>query len=416
MQSILIVEDSAFFGVLLKNTLEKETDFDVTWCRTLREAVNILEKKEDQFFAAILDFNLPDAPDGEIIDAVIGRGVPSIVFTGILSEKVRNLVWSKKVVDYALKDDSQSINYIITMLKRLKKNVNIKIMVVEDSLFFMKILKELLEIHNYCVLSALNGKQALEVLEKNPDIKMVITDFHMPVMDGFELTQKIREKYPKNKLSVIGISSEGDNVMSARFIKCGANDFLIKQTFLTEEFYCRVTQNIETLEHIHMVKQASIKDFLTGLYNRRYFFDMGKKIFASALRDNLGILCCMIDIDHFKKINDTFGHDAGDIVLQEVASIFKKRMRETDIVARIGGEEFCILSVNMDPEQAKIIFEKLRRKIEHLPLIFDNKQVNVTISMGINMEPGSSLDEMVNRADSFLYKAKKQGRNQVVFG
>jgi len=416
MQSVLIVEDSIFFGVLLKNKLEKETNFKGRWCRSMSEAVKTLEQADNHFFAAILDYNLPDAPDGEIIDAVIKRGVPAIVFTGIISEKVRSLVWSKKVVDYALKDDSQSINYILTMLKRLKKNINTKVMVVEDSLFFKKVLKDLLEIHNYTVFIANNGKEGLEVLEKNPDIKMVITDYHMPLMDGFTLTQKIREKYSKDRLAIIGISAEGDNVMGARFIKSGANDFIIKQTFLTEEFYCRVTQNIETLEYIQMVREAAIKDFLTGLYNRRYFFDMGKKLFASAKRESLSILCCMIDIDFFKKVNDTYGHDAGDIVLQEVSSILKNRMRETDIVARIGGEEFCILAVNMDQNEAEKIFDDLRKKIEQNNFNIGDKQIKVTISLGLSIDYGNSLDEMVSRADTFLFQAKKQGRNKVVFG
>lgn len=257
MKTVLIVEDSGFFGTMIVNRLEKETDFDPLWVQDMDGALKALDENQKRFFAAILDFNLPDAPSGEIIDEIVGRQIPSIVFTSNLSEQVRETVWSKNVVDYALKDDSQSLDYIIAMLRRIEKNPGIKILVVDDSTFFRKVLTDLLKIHRYKVFSAKNGREAIEVIETHPDIRLVITDYSMPEMDGFTLTQKIREKHSKNDMAIIGISSEGNNVMAARFIKNGANDFLIKQTFLTEEFYSRVTQNIETMEHIQTIQQTS---------------------------------------------------------------------------------------------------------------------------------------------------------------
>ncbi len=415
METVLIVEDTSFFGLMIKDRLNAETTFDAVWVRTMSEAVNLLDEADTTFFAAILDFNLPDAPHGEIIDEVVGRHIPVIVFTSDLSEEVRETVWSKSVADYALKDDSQSLDYIISMLNRIRKNTDIKVLVAEDSMFFRKILTDLLRIHRYNVLNARNGIEALDVLEKHPDIKLVITDFNMPEMDGFTLTRKIREMYNKNELAIIGISSEGKNILAARFIKNGANDFIIKQSFLTEEFYSRVTQNIESLEHIQMVKDASVKDFLTGLNNRRYFFDAGRKLFANAVRDHLTLICGMIDIDNFKRVNDTYGHETGDLAICHVSSILKSRIRETDIVARLGGEEFCILAVNMGIGNADKIFEGLRRKVEESPIdIGAGQNINVTVSMGVATELADSLDDMVSQADKLMYEAKNSGRNRVV--
>ncbi len=414
MEKVLIVEDTNFFGLMIQNALKSETAFEGVWARDMGEAVDILNQSDTPFFAAILDFNLPDAPHGEIIDEVVARKIPAIVFTADLSQEVRQLVWSKRVADYALKDDSQSLNYIVNLLKRIKKNTAIKILVVDDSMLFRTALADLLEIHCYTVLDARNGVEALEVLAKHPDTKLVVTDFSMPEMDGFTLTRKIRERYTKNELAIIGISSEGNSLLAAQFIKSGANDFIIKQSFLTEEFYSRITQNIENLEHIQTLKDASIKDFLTGLYNRRYFFDVGRKLFANARRDNTHLGCAMIDIDHFKKVNDTYGHEAGDITLCHVTDIMKKRMRETDIVARVGGEEFCILAVNMTVDTATKLFEELRRRIETSAIDIGAQNINVTVSIGVTTALADRLDDMVNQADALLYEAKNNGRNQVI--
>ncbi|MEE4356011.1 MAG: diguanylate cyclase [Desulfococcaceae bacterium] len=416
METVLIVEDSVFFGFVIQNKLREETRFEMQWVRSMSEAVAALDKTGNNFFAAILDFSLPDAPCGEIIDEVAGRGIPVIVFTSDLSEEVRELVWSKSVADYALKDDSQSLDYIVSMLSRIRKNPGIKILVVDDSVFFRKIISDLLRVHRYQVLNACNGIKALKIIDKHPDIKLVITDFSMPEMDGFTLTTKIRERYSKNELAIIGISSEGKNILAARFIKNGANDFIIKQSFLTEEFYSRVTQNIENLEHIQMLKDSSVKDFLTGLYNRRYFFNAGRKLFANATRDRRNLTCVMLDIDHFKKVNDTYGHEAGDAVLCHVSSILRNRMRETDIVARLGGEEFCILAVNMDKEYSAELFEELRGNIAASPTNIRGQIIPVTVSMGVTTEPADSLDLMVRNADGLLYRAKNSGRNKVIMG
>ncbi len=413
MKSILVVEDSKFIGSMVKYRLE-EAAYDVVWVKQMSEAIKTIDEDGNEFFASLLDYNLPDAPRGEIIDEVSRRKIPSIVFTGLVSKEVRETVWAKGVVDYVLKDDPNSLDYIISMLKRIERNENIKVLIVDDSAFFRKALTDLLEIHRYRTFNAQNGNKALKTLAHHPDIKLVITDFNMPEMDGFVLTQKIRELHNKDDLAIIGISSEGENVMAARFIKSGANDFLIKQSFLTEEFYCRVTQSIENIELIQMIREAAIKDFLTSLYNRRYFFEMGKTLFASAVRDSLTLACAMIDIDHFKDVNDTYGHETGDIALQHVAKILKNRTRESDIVARVGGEEFCVLAVNMSVNDSQKLFEELRKNVEETPVYLDKEQeIFMTISIGITTELAASLDEMVNQADALLYQAKENGRNRV---
>lgn len=414
-EKVLLVEDTQFFGRIVQKKIQAETPFETVWVRDMAEAVNVLDGSGGRFFAAILDFYLPDSSQGEIIDEVVSRGIPVIVFTSDLSEPVRELVWSKNVADYALKEDARSLDYIVTMLMRIRKNPAIGVLVVDDSVFFRKVLSDLLRVHRYRVINASDGVEALEALDQNPDIKLVITDFNMPRMDGFVLTSKIRERFDKTHLAIIGISSEGKNILAARFIKNGANDFIVKQSFLTEEFYSRVTQNIESLEHMQQVRDAAVRDFLTGLGNRRYFFDAGRPLFANAVRKNLTLVCAMIDIDHFKKVNDTYGHEAGDRAIRHVAEILADRTREADIVARVGGEEFCILAANMGAENAGEVFEGLRKAVEDSAIdLGTGRPIGVTVSIGVVTELADSLDAMVNRADRLLYQAKNDGRNRVV--
>ena len=269
---------------------------------------------------------------------------------------------------------------------------------------------DLLTVHQYKVFQAGDGIQALKILNENPDIKMVITDYNMPNMDGFQLIKEIRGKFSKEDISIIGMS--GDNLLSAKFIKLSANDFFSKD-FFTEEFYCRVTQNIEAIEHIKEIKEASNRDYLTNIYNRRYFYDVGQKLFENSKRNNLTITVAMIDIDFFKKVNDQYGHDAGDLVLKNVANIMQGRFRASDIVARIGGEEFCVLACNMGTENVQGIFEQLRKKVEESEIISGKNIIKVTISTGICGNSMNTLDDMVKYADKLLYKAKEGGRNRV---
>jgi diguanylate cyclase (GGDEF)-like protein len=415
MSPILIVEDSSMFGGMAKKRLEEEFEDIIIWTKSLADTRKVLQMDNARFDVALVDYNLPDAPKGEVIDEVVNRGIPSIVFTGDITDEVREFVWSKQVADYITKDDLNCFDYIISAIKRLAENNSCKVLVVDDTAFYRKIFCDLLYIQQYQVIAAKDGKECLAVLEKYPDVKLVITDYNMPGMDGFTLCKKIREKFKKDDMAIIGISSNDDKNMAAKFIKSGANDFLLKDTFLVEEFYCRVTHCIETILLIRQTKEAAIRDFLTGLYNRRYFFDTGDKLFSNSKRDNIALTCAMVDIDFFKRVNDSYGHDVGDLVIQRVSSIIQSKMRETDIVSRFGGEEFCVLAVNMDAKHAAKVFNELREEIENTSISTanDKKQLQVTVSIGVCTRIRNSLEELVKAADELLYKAKENGRNRV---
>ena len=412
MDRILLVEDSKSFATFVKKKIEAELDFEVEWVSNYSDAVKLFDDGKSEFFIGVLDLTLPDAPEGEIVDLALSKNIPPIVFTGDFSDDVRDTVWSKKVVDYILKEGPHNIDYLISLIGHIHRNRAIKVLVVDDSRVARGHICELLKTHQYEVFESASGKEAISVLDENPDIKMAIIDYYMPDVGGYQLTKEIRTRYRKEELAIIGMSAQGSNNLSAHFIKNGANDFIVKP-FLAEEFYCRITQNVEMIEHVRMLKDLSSKDYLTGLYNRRFFFELGEKLYANKKRSQTTVIAAMIDIDHFKAINDTYGHDAGDEALKHVALMLKGRFRESDIVSRFGGEEFCILAADMDREGVTGIFEGLRGDIEKSEINIGGGKINLTVSVGVCIKPMESLDEMIKQADLMLYDAKEGGRNRV---
>ncbi|WP_457576634.1 diguanylate cyclase [Desulfomarina sp.] len=415
MDRILLVEDSPMYGRLVKARIEEQFDLPVFWTRTMKETVTLLDMAGDGFSMALLDFNLPDAPDGEVIDQVLDRGISSIVFTANMSDTVREHVWKKKVADYILKDDPSSLEYVIKAMVRLRRNSSKLVLIADQSSPLRTAISELLYVHRFRVVTASNGQDALEILARYPEICLVISGAEFEDMDGCTLCRKIRESHPADSLSIIGTWKGEDATAGARFLKNGANDF-IKQDFLVEEFYSRINNCIENLNLIEKIKESAMKDFLTGLYNRRCFFDRGEKLYTHTVEDGEDLCCAMVDIDYFKKVNDSFGHDVGDKVIQRVAQVLLEGVGPDDIVARFGGEEFCLLLKGSDKDRGWCLLEELRKNIQEHAMATTEKgeSVFVSISGGLCASHLGSLNEMIKTADDCLYRAKQNGRNIIV--
>ena len=411
MNRILIVEDNKALAKLIAKKMQSELDFEVDIVFNMQEAK--LFTKKYQYFVALLDLNLPDAPNGEIVDYALAHNIPSIVLSGNVNKELRKELLQKDIIDYIQKDGVESIDYIISAIMRLYKNQQHKVLIVDDSLVFRKTMQKLIKNMFFQVFTVAHGEEALGILHANPDIKIVITDHFMPVMDGLELTKEIRKIYSKNDLSIITISSNQDEEITALYLKNGANDYIYKP-FSKEEFICRLNNTIEALENIEKITNHANRDFLTGVYNRRYFYANAEEHFQEAKQSGQNFGIAMIDIDYFKKINDTYGHDIGDKAIVHLSGILTTSVDAKDIVARFGGEEFCILLKDMTPEAIKNKCEFIRNKVEKSSLKVNDNYLSFTVSIGVIAAPEDSLEETINTADMFLYNAKNGGRNQVV--
>lgn len=411
--SVLLVDDSKAICALLCGYLRQIGGFTVETADSLAGAQALLAAHPERFFCAALELNLPDAPNGEVVDAVRAHGVPVIVMTGSAEPAVRERMAAKNIVDYLVKQNSHQIEHVAYLIGRLRENRTTKILVVDDSRSFRAYIVSLLEKYFFHTLEASNGGEALTVVEAHPDITLVITDVNMPVMDGFELITTLRQRHRREELAIIGVSDTRKHEISAKLLKLGANDFLSKP-FVAEEFYCRVTQNVNMVGYIRQVRDSAIRDFLTGVYNRRYLFEVAAALYGNARRGHIHLAALLIDADHFKAVNDTFGHQAGDVVLHALATSITTELRTSDIVARYGGEEFVCLVVLKERGDLEIVCERVRGAVAALDIEWAGQKIPVTISIGATVALGECFEDMLRVADSGVYQAKARGRNRYV--
>jgi len=220
------------------------------------------------------------------------------------------------------------------------------------------------------------------------------------------------------------VTGKGNEMIASQAIKAGAYDYLPKDR-LNHESLCRVINyTMEKYRLKQEVKQAmekmaemSTKDDLTGLYNRRYSNEVLDREMASAKRYKNDLTLCMMDLDHFKNINDTHGHSIGDMVLSDIGRMLKEFIRETDLICRYGGEEFTIILPNTDLEGARTLCERFRKMVAAHLFELNSIRFKLTVSIGIGLyQPARdpSLAQLTEMADRALYQAKNEGRNKVV--
>ena len=409
---ILIVEDNKALAKLIAKKMEDNTEMQVDVAHSLAEAQAFLTKAKD-YFITLLDLNLPDAPNGEVVDFVASKGLPIIVLTGSMDDKTRETFMDKDIVDYVYKGNMSDVNYIFHMIDRLKNNTQYKVMVVEDVMQTRNDVKKILQNLQFQVFTAAHGEEAMNYFADNPDIKLVVSDYGMPVKDGLEVLKELREQKDKNELGVIMMTSANENVSGAVFLKNGANDFIAKP-FLKEELICRVNNTIENMENINKIANFANKDFLTGLFNRRYFYDDMQGYLASLEENPMPYAVAVIDVDGLKNINDKYGQDSGDKILKLLAKKLIDDTKSSDIAARFGGGEFCVLLKNVSQEDAVKFFVGLRAAIAANPVNIKNESVKISVSIGVTFGKSDyNVDEILELADEALCKAKQNGRNRV---
>ena len=413
MDRILIVEDNKTLAKLMEKKISSELGFEVDIAYTFQEARLFL--KRYSYFLTLLDLNLPDAPHGEVVDYTLKTKNHVIILSGNIDKAFRKKMLQKNIIDYVNKSGVNDINYIIQTLKRLQKNKNHTILVVDDSIVFRKQMQTMLQNMFFKVITVAHGEEALGMLQSNPHVSLALIDYHMPVMNGLDLTLEIRKQFAKNDMSIITISSNSDDEITALFLKNGANDYITKP-FSKEEFSCRVNNSIEALENIHIITNHSQRDYLTGLYNRRFFYEHMQEYFPQALENSESFAIAILDIDNFKAINDTYGHEEGDRVIVALADTLRSFTQPTDIVARFSGEEFCVVLKNSSSQQALETLERIKKAVEETLFLTQKKeQIRFSISLGVSFEHEEGLDESLNQADMHLYSAKQNGKNQIVF-
>lgn len=305
-------------------------------------------------------------------------------------------------------------------------NTDFEILLVEDSRTQALRFQLMLENHGYHIHVAQNGIEAMNMLLSN-HFSIVVTDWVMPEMDGSELCRAIRQHDFGGYIYIILLTARDSKTDIIEGLKSGADDYLTKPVDDME-----LIARLSTAERIIRLEQAlrkrnqeiallSITDPLTRIFNRGYINDHLPIAFKRAARYHQPLSIIIADIDHFKVVNDTYGHQAGDKILIKFAAALKETLRtDIDWVARYGGEEFLVTLPETDLEGAKTVAERLRELTAELSIDTGDKQIKITASFGVaTLSQDSDMkmlntDELIKTADRCLYEAKEKGRNQTI--
>ncbi len=444
---IMIVDDSRTMRMQLREELE-EGGYEVV------EATNGLEAICRGASGAPLDLitldiempkmggfetckKLRSPPYSKFICCDGGRQVPIIFITGNDNIEDRRRGFRLGAVDFILKpfNKGEILSAVNKILEEQGADAEIVALVADDSRVARKIAVGCLSREGIRVVEAEDGAKAYEIIaDRKEQVDIVLSDVIMPIMDGKALCRKIREELSMVDIPVIFLTAITDLSELTELFRVGATDYLVKP-FAKEELLARVLVHVErnriqkqlrdTIEQLkeanETIRQLSMIDPLTCCYNRGYLNEQINKEITRSLRYGSPLSAIICDIDHFKKVNDTFGHQCGDEVLIEFVKIIQNAVRkDLDWVARYGGEEFVIVLPETSPGNARILAKRLQSEIEQNPIRCLDKSISITASFGVAGFDGAALgeevspDRLLSMADANLYTAKQEGRNRVV--
>jgi diguanylate cyclase (GGDEF)-like protein len=286
------------------------------------------------------------------------------------------------------------------------------ILVVDDTIANLDILVGLLS--EYDVIDTASGREALDIV-KEEKVDLILLDIMMPDIDGYEVCQKLKSNANTKDIPVIFITAKTDEESIEKAYSIGGSDYVTKP-FRPKELLARVKRELQLKSYQEELKMLASIDPMTKLYNRRYFNEIAKNILEGERRNGCELSLMILDIDKFKNINDTYGHNIGDDVIIFVSDILRNNQRESDVICRYGGEEFVILLPETSLENAVFVAEKIRKRIaKSMVRVGGEESFSVSISIGvskIDVLNESNIEAALKRADNALYEAKNLGRNR----
>jgi two-component system cell cycle response regulator len=424
---ILFIEPSKTFQKIIDGEL-KSQDIEYDLVSTAAQAIEILSNQN--FDLICMSLYLPDEIHGldlckQLRQSRTTELTPILLLTAEDDQELHNQAFKLGVTEIFHKQNIEGLLQYITHLYQqssLYNKVSGKVLYVEDMQSQAEVVKTILQDTGFTVVHYLTAEAAFKDFCRS-DYDLLVTDVILQGdMSGLGLVRAIRStEGRKGMIPILALSGIEHDSRKMELLRSGVNDYVSKPV-LPEEVVMRVKNLVRTKqlldeseEHKTYLHTLAMTDRLTGLYNRHYLFDSMKKILTHTGRETPSISSIMMDVDHFKKINDTHGHQVGDLVLQQIAEVLKAEMREGDIAARFGGEEFLLILFECDQKAASEKADSFRQKIADL----NPAGIAVTASFGVafyEVQPDEidPFESLLKGADRAVYAAKKQGRNQVV--
>jgi diguanylate cyclase (GGDEF)-like protein len=295
------------------------------------------------------------------------------------------------------------------------------VLIADDSLVVRAVVRSGLEDEGYRVVEAVDGRTALELCRQQPP-DVILLDIEMPGLDGYQVLAELKSDDDVMDIPVVFLTSRSgvDDIVAG--LRAGAHDYL-KKPFESAELLARVGAAIHVKNLQDQLQQRNAEldrtsrtDQLTGLFNRRHLDEELMRRNRDSLRHNDPMCLLLLDIDHFKRINDSYGHPIGDLVLHAFAERINAGVRAGDIAGRWGGEEFLIILPRTNLAGALEVAERIRSATEAAPVVAGSQDISISVSGGCGLGPAHSADAVVQLADQCMYRAKAAGRNRIVAG
>jgi len=385
------------------------------------EAVELLKKEKISLILTAMELESGTSDKFiKILNESEFKNIPVVVFTGNDSLEDRKRMYDLGIVDYILKkSDREQVKSNLATFRRedpvALKMGELSYAVLDDNKMDRKIIGRIFSIHRIENVDFYDSDHALFESGKNYDVYII--DIVLKDTSGDKVIMKLKEQVPE---SVVIAVSGIDNIKTvSRVLSIGADDYITKP-FNYDLFIARLKTNIRAfllMQEIRRKKdqleRMAVTDSLTGLYNRRHIYDRLRQEGEKSERYSSRFSIIMFDIDFFKRINDSYGHQFGDVILKKVADAIHSTARNVDISGRYGGEEFIIILPEVQLKGAVILAERIREKIANI--MTDVPDLRVTVSGGVAEFIGGDIEELVKKADQLLYKAKESGRNCIRF-
>ena len=410
MYSILHVETSNFYRTLIEKICS-DIGAEYSFAKNLDDSINVLKsRKIDLIITAI---ELEDSTGEDLIMKINDspyKNIPVVVITGTDSDEYRTRMFSLGIVDYiSKKSGNEEIRSAILAYMRednvFQKMTEFKIAVCDDSKMDRYIIERIFTMAGVPHVDYYESGDMLLASEKEYDIYLI--DMVLKDMIGNYVIMKLRER--GSEAVIITISGVAHYKTISNTLNIGANDYITKP-FNNELLLSRIKTNAKNYILLNEVKQLAITDVLTSVYNRRHSMERLEDEIEKSKRYENPLSVMMIDVDHFKRINDEFGHLSGDAVLKKIASSISTTLRDFDIVGRFGGEEFLVVLPNTAIDDAFSAAERIRKNVENIK--FSKKDISVSVSIGVCQWSGDDLKNLLSEADRLLYSAKSNGRNR----
>lgn len=411
----LLVEDTRLYSVAVRSLLETRFGLIVVHFATFAALRREVEAGAEKFDVAILDLCQADAPNGEALDYVLGCSIPTIVFSGFATNARREEILANRAAELVYKNSAHSLDELAGAIERVLSGNQPNALLIDPVDKASSDMMAAMTGINFLVTHCRSNEEALSVLDAaKGSTELVIVRHDLAGADDFALLETLSLRFGEDALRIVGFSSGPVAGEVGRFLKAGGDDFL-QLPMSSADVGARLDHTLTIHRQIQTLRRMASRDYLTDMFNRRYFFDRGPKLVEMCLRQAAPVCTALLDIDHFKRLNDNYGHEIGDLVLKAVSRRLLQLVGEKQhLPARIGGEEFALLLTNMDIEQAYEFCERIRIDISNTKIVVDDEDISVTVSMGLALISGSeTFDNYLNAADQYLYLAKHSGRNRV---